>query len=132
MLLTPSQCIWLAGRGRGALPDTSLQHACPAVRVTHDIARPAGTKSPSQAYMTCHAHTTHTAGSLDIFRRVCCRHAPPLPLNTLTLKELHMLRTLPPRSAGGGPGHARLLAALHDRPPPLHLQVLPQALSPRP
>ena len=61
-----------------------------------------------------------------------CRHAPPLPLNTLTLKELHMLRTLPPRSAGGGPGHARLLAALHDRPPPLRLQVEPLAPTSRP
>ena len=42
-----------------------------------------------------------------------------------------MLRTLPPRSAGGGPGHARLLAGLHDRPPPLRLQVQPQAPSPK-
>lgn len=43
-----------------------------------------------------------------------------------------MLRTLPPRSAGGGPGHAQLLAGLHDRPPPLRLQVEPHALSPGP
>ena len=60
-----------------------------------------------------------------------CRHAPAPALDTLTLMELHMLRTLPPRSAGGGPGHARLLAGLHDRPPLLRLQVQPHAPSPK-
>lgn len=50
------------------------------------------------------------------------RHAPPPPLDTLSLMELHALRTLPPREAGGGPGRARLLARLHDWPPPLCLR----------